>query len=46
MEGKTQIIQKGFPIIDDYSMIGYSMCGCESWTIKKAEWWGIDTFEV
>ena len=22
------------------------MCGCESWTIKKAECWGIDTFEL
>ena len=21
------------------------MCGCESWTIKKAEHWRIDTFE-
>ena len=22
------------------------MCGCESWTIKKAEHWRIDTFEL
>ena len=22
------------------------MCGCESWTIKKAECWGIDAFEL
>ena len=22
------------------------MCGCESWTIKKAEHWGIDVFEL
>ena len=22
------------------------MYGCESWTIKKAEWWRIDTFEL
>ena len=22
------------------------MYGCESWTIKKAEWWGIDAFEL
>ena len=22
------------------------MCGCESWTIKKAEHWGIDAFEL
>ena len=22
------------------------MCGCESWTIKKAERWRIDTFEL
>ena len=22
------------------------MCGCESWTIKKAEWWRIDAFEL
>ena len=22
------------------------MCGCESWTIKKAECWRIDTFEL
>ena len=22
------------------------MCGCESWTMKKAEWWRIDAFEL
>ena len=22
------------------------MCGCESWTIKKAEWWRNDAFEL
>ena len=22
------------------------MCGCESWTVKKAECWGIDAFEL
>ena len=22
------------------------MCGCESWTIKKAEYWGIEAFEL
>ena len=22
------------------------MCGCESWTIKKAEWWRTDAFEL
>ena len=27
----------GFPVV---------MCGCESWTIKKAEHWGSDAFEV
>ena len=27
----------GFPVV---------MCGCESWTIKKAEYWRIDPFEL
>ena len=27
-------------------MIGYSMCGCESWTIKKAECQRMDAFEL
>ena len=32
-----------FPVVQRY---GFSMYGCESWTIKKAECWRIDAFEL
>ena len=33
----TKVKAMGFPVV---------MCGCESWTVKKAEHWRIDTFEL
>ena len=33
----TKVKAMVFPIV---------MCGCESWTIKKAEYWRIDAFEL
>ena len=33
----TKVQAMVFPVV---------MCGCESWTIKKAEHWRIDTFEL
>ena len=34
---KLHIVKVVFPVV---------MCGCESWTIKKAEYWRIDAFEL
>ena len=32
---------------DNWAMVfPVVMCGCESWTIKKAEYWRIDAFEL
>ena len=34
---KLHIVKVVFPVV---------ICGCESWTIKKAECWRIDAFEL
>ena len=45
LKSRDIILQKKFCIVKA-TVFPVVMYGCESWTIKKAEWWRIDAFKL